>query len=349
MKNRTILKYHSYTGLLVGVFLFTMGISGSILVFQHDIEDSLWEEYIHVGTTGEPDLDLGIKTIQQNYPNWDTRLIHFEANEALVFNLRKPDQRLFVFVHPTSGEIIKEINELTTFTRWLLKFHYSLQAGVVGRMIVFVVGILFFISLLTGAYLYRKTILKTLFFRTRINNTTARSYYSSLHRIVGVWALIFNLLLVITGIFLSYSVVSASLKDPVMPTTPAVTASMEKVLKQITTDNPDFDPSYIRLPSSDRGSAIVYGFYNNDPFYFSEFTNSFQVDYFSGEIVNVQKAQEIDVITQLSGSLLPLHFGNYGGIWTKILYSLVGLSGPFLSISGFFIWRKSKSFRKRKF
>ena len=349
MKNRTVLKYHSYTGLLVGVFLFIMGISGAILVFQHDIEDKLWKEYIHVQSKGEPKIDKGIRTVQNTYPDWDTRLIHFEPDEALIFNLRKPDQRLFVFVHPTSGEIIKEINELTTFTRWLLKFHYSLQAGVVGRMIVFVVGILFFISLLTGAYLYRKSILKTLLFRTKVNNTTKRTFYSSLHRIVGVWALIFNLLLVITGIFLSYSVVAASLKDPVMPNTPTVTASMEKVLRKITTDNPDFDPTYIRLPSNDRGNALVYGFYNNDPFYFSEFINVFQVDYHSGEIVNIQKAQEVDLLTQLSGSLLPLHFGNYGGIWTKILYSLVGLSGPFLSISGFFIWRKSNSFKKRKF
>lgn len=349
MKNRTVLKYHSYTGLLVGVFLFIMGISGSILVFQHDIEDKLWEEFIYVQSKGEPAIDKGINTIQATYPNWDTRLIHFEPNEALIFNLRKPDQRLFVFVHPISGEIIKEVNELTTFTRWLLKFHYSLQAGVVGRIIVFVVGILFFISLLTGTYLYRKSIIKTLLFKTKVNNTTQRSFYSSLHRIVGVWALILNLLLVITGIFLSYTVVVASLKKPLQPKTPEVTVSIEKVLDQITSEHRDFDPTYVRLPLNSAGNATVYGFYEDDPFFYSEFTNFFQVDYQSGRIVNSQKAQEAGVMVKLSGSLLPLHFGNFGGIWTKILYSLVGLSGPFLSISGFLIWRKSKSFKKRKF
>lgn len=348
MKKKTLLKYHSWTGLIAGLFLILMGVSGSILVFQHDIEDVLWQDHIQVKNSNGLNIDQGFQKIQQEYGQWDVRLMHFKENEALIFNLRKPTARLFVFVHPTSGEIIKEINELTTFTRWLLKFHYSFQSGPFGRLLVLIIGVLFFFSLLTGLLVYRKSIFDTLLFRTRIKKKNKRSYYSSLHRIVGVWALVLNLLLVITGTFLAWKVTNSGFNPPAAAQTPAVIAPVETALKEIRATKPHFTPTYIRLPLNEQGHVVIYGIYEEDPFYFSEFGNYFLVDHQTGEISGETKITEADLSTQLSNTLIPLHFGQYGGIWSKLLYSLVGLSGPFLSVSGFIIWRQGKKRRKKK-
>jgi uncharacterized iron-regulated membrane protein len=347
MNNRKILKYHSWFGLIGGLFILLMGLSGAILVFQHDIDDALWKEYIHIEHYETLDLDKGFASIQQKYPKWDTRLMHFKENEALIFNLRKPTERLFVFVHPSTGEIIKELNELTTFTRWLLKFHYSYQAGPAGRILVFLVGLLFLLSILTGIYLYRKSILKTFIFQTKIIHKNKRSFYSSLHRIIGVWSLLLNMLLVITGLFLAYKVAMSGLNPPKAANTPIVTAPINKTLEEIRTTYPDFETTYIRLPSNPEGSVLFYGLYKDDPFYYSEFYNNFQADYQTGEITGITKNSEAELITKFYSSLIPLHFGQFGGIWTKLLYCFIGLSGPFLSVTGFFIWQKSRK-KKRK-
>jgi uncharacterized iron-regulated membrane protein len=348
MKNRKILKYHSFAGLIAGLFLILMGVSGAILVFQHDIESYQWKEYTEVEDYHGLKIDLGISTIQDEYPDWDTRLMHFEENEALIFNLRKPTERLFVFVHPSSGEIIKEINELTTFTRWLLKFHYSFQAGPAGRILVFVIGVIFLFSLITGIYLYRKSILKTLTFRTPVLHKSKRTFYSSLHRIVGTWALLLNLVLVVTGIFLAWTVAAAGLNPPPAPQAPAVSAPVGKVLEQIKIQYPDFSPTYISLPFNPDGSLTIYGIFDDDPFYYSEFYNKVSADYHSGEIIGVTRVQEANLQTKLSSTLIPLHFGQYGGIWTKLLYCITGLTGPFLSVTGFLIWRQGKPVKKRR-
>ena len=352
MKNRSILKIHAYTGLIAGLFLLLMGLSGTILVFHHDIEHYSWETYRELDHATTFNIDKGIRSIRQQYPGWDTRLMHFEKDEALIFNLRRPTQRLFVFVHPETGEVIKELNELTTFTRWLLRFHYALQAGVPGRIIVFIIGLLFLLSLLSGCYVYRKSFFKTLFFRVPINRKNLRTHFSSLHRLVGVWSLVFNLLLVITGLFLSWTVVTASLKDPVWPGTPPVKTPVGNLLKNIETAAPDFTPTYIRFPATAGGSVVVYGIYEDDPFYYSEFGNYFAADPQTGKISSVVKIVEADLATKLSNTLIPLHFGNYGGIWTQVIYALVGLSGPFLSVSGFIIWyrgnKKKKQNRERR-
>ncbi|MCY2686111.1 PepSY-associated TM helix domain-containing protein [Salinimicrobium sp. TH3] len=348
MNNRKILKYHSLAGLIAGIFLVLMGLSGAILVFQHDIEEYQWKEYIEVENYSGLNIDRGIKETQKEYPGWDTRLMHFEEQEALIFNLRKPTERLFIFVHPSTGEVIKEINELTTFTRWLLKFHYSFQVGPAGRILVFIIGIIFLFSLLTGIYLYRKSVLKTITCSTRLNLKTRRTLYSSLHRIVGTWALLFNLLLVVTGIFLAWTVAASGLNPPAAPQTPAVNAPVGKLLAQISSEYPDFTPTYIRLPLKPDAELSVYGLFDDDAFFYSEFYNSIRADHRSGEITGVTRVQEADLITKFSSSLIPLHFGQYGGIWTKILYCLIGLSGPFLSITGFLIWWQGKPAKKLK-
>lgn len=345
MKKKTLLKYHSWTGLIAGLFLIVTGVSGSILVFQHDIEAALWKDYKQVEDYNGLNIDQGFQKIQYEYGQWDIRLMHFQENEALIFNLRKPTERLFVFVHPTSGEIIKEVNELTTFPRWLLKFHYSFQSGPFGRLLVLLVGILFFFSLLTGLFVYRKSIINTLLFRTRIKKKNKRTFYSSLHRIVGVWALFLNLLLVVTGIFLAWKVTTSGFNPPAAAQTPAVIAPIETAMEKIKAEKPHFTPTYIRLPLNHQGHVVVYGVYDDDPFYFSEFGNYFLVDYHSGEISGETKITEADLSTQFANTLIPLHFGQYGGIWSKLLYMITGLSGPFLSVSGFIIWKQG---RKRK-
>lgn len=347
MNNRKILKYHSFAGLIASLFLILMGISGAILVFQHDIEDYQWREYIEVKDYRGLHVDRGIQTIQKKYADWDTRLMHFEENEAMIFNLRKPTERLFVFVHPTSGEIIQEINELTTFTRWLLKFHYSFQAGPAGRILVFIIGLLFLFSLLSGIYLYRKSFVKTLLFKTPVSRKSKRTLYSSLHRIIGTWALLLNLVLVITGIFLAWTVAAAGLNPTAAPQTPAITASAEELLETIAVNFPDFTPTYLRLPLNPEAHLTVYGLFDDDAFFYSEFYNSIKADYHSGEIQSVSRVQEANLQTKLSSTLIPLHFGQYGGVWTKLLYCFTGLSGPFLSITGFLIWKKGKPKKKR--
>lgn len=348
MNNRKLLKYHSWIGLILGLFLVIMGVSGAILVFQQDIEDVLWKDYVQVDDYQTLEIDRGVRAIQENYPGWDTRLMHFEENEALIFNLRKPTERLFIFVHPTSGEIIKELNELTTVSRWLLKFHYSFQAGVPGRILVLIIGILFLLSLISGIYLYRRAIFKTLLFRTKIQRKNKRVFFSSLHRSVGVWSLLLNLLLVITGIFLAYKVTSASLAPPAHPDTPQVTTPVRSVLEKVRNDHPDFTPTYIRLPFNAEGSLIVYGLYDDDAFFYSEFYNYFQADYRTGSITGITRVQEADLVTKLSSTLIPLHFGQFGGIWSKLLYSFIGLSGPFLSITGFVLWKSGKRKKAKK-
>src|SRR5690606_8212567 len=124
MKKIKLLKYHSICSLIAGGFLILLGISGSILVFNENLDEALLKAY-HVNDAPELlNLDIATAAVQKEYKNWNTRIIHFKKGENIVFNIRRPEQRMLVFVHPENGKILGTVDERTHFTKWLLRFHY---------------------------------------------------------------------------------------------------------------------------------------------------------------------------------------------------------------------------------
>ncbi|HEY9185796.1 MAG TPA: PepSY-associated TM helix domain-containing protein [Salegentibacter sp.] len=344
MKNKTLLKYHSWFGLIAGLFLLLMGLSGSILVFHEQLDSWFFRDQLQQKFSGTQQLDLAVENVQKVYPGWDTRLKQFDAGEVLVFDLRNQKKRRYVFVDPDTGKIQKEINANTHFTSWLLKLHYSLHAGAIGRILVLLFGIIFFLSLFSGIILYQKSILKTLSFRVRLNRNNSRNFYSSLHRYVGVWSLFLNLVLVSTGIVLAYTVAKAGLNPLPAPSGPEVEISLARSLEELKEDFPDFTPTYIRLPLNKDADITVFGKFSGDAFFYSEFYNYIKLDYRNAKISSVKKVADASFSNKLASTVMPLHYAEFGGLAMKILYCLIGLSGPFLSVSGFIIWQK----RKRK-
>jgi len=64
MKNRVLLKYHSYFGIIAGTFLFVMGITGSVLVFTEDIDHLLFSKYDVENNTTDLQLDNATAVVQ---------------------------------------------------------------------------------------------------------------------------------------------------------------------------------------------------------------------------------------------------------------------------------------------
>lgn len=342
MNNRTLLKYHSWFGLIAGFFLIIMGISGSILVFHEQIDQQFFKKQFQETYPEEINFDAAVQTIQTKYPGWDTRISHFQKGEVLTFDLRNQKKRRYVFVNPSTGKILKDVNSNTHLTSWLLKLHYSLHANVMGRITVLLVGILFFLSLISGIILYRKQLSKAIFFKIKIKRKNKRAFYSVLHRYIGTWALLLNLLLVVTGVILAYGVTMAGLNPKSAPNTPRINTSITKNIEEVHLNLPQFKPTYLRLPLTPEGNIIAYGKFKGDFALYSSFFNRVELNPNSGEIVSVQKIAEASLLTKLNSTVSTLHYAEYGGWIIKFLYCLIGLSGPLLSITGFIVWWKRK-------
>ncbi|MCU7551801.1 PepSY domain-containing protein [Chitinophagaceae bacterium LB-8] len=349
--SKRIFAWHHWCGLIVGFFLLVMSTSGAILVFSEEIEEVADHAWAKVDNpAGTFAYDASFKAVREKYPEWEIRIYpQHGPNRAIIYDLRKKEQRKKIFAHPLNGQILHiSDNAHKAFERQVLLLHYTWFAGTPGKVFVFLIGVLFLVSLVTGLYVYRKAIIKTFSFKVRINRRTARSFHSSLHRVVGVWSLAFNLLIVATGLALSGKIALTALKG-----TKASAAEQENTVVSIDKNKNFIDKNFsqfeIHLIRSRPGSSSVQfsGRYLDDPFYYGNYNSNFTLNGATQEVEKKQVLRQLPLGERLLAFSSPLHFGAYGGIWTKVLYCLLGLTPGLLSITGFVLWRrKAKSHPK---
>jgi uncharacterized iron-regulated membrane protein len=88
-KTRLLFKIHSYTGLITGIALLLIGISGSVLVFSRDLDRIIYSDIQEVEAVGRRvSLDSGYAIMQARFP--DMNYITYDglpqdANSAFQF------------------------------------------------------------------------------------------------------------------------------------------------------------------------------------------------------------------------------------------------------------------------
>ena len=354
--NRNVFKLHSWLGLVSGIFLILLGLSGSILVFRAELDTFFNRELltveVPVNSEEGPVLSRCYDTITARYPNLDgIAWLNPDAgaDEAYNFRIYYNDTRLLTYdlalisFNPYTGAILRE-GPLTDFTpsfvEWLLQFHFSFQLGIPGAALTAIFGITMLLSMLTGVFVYRKMIWKVISFQIKINRKNWRTVSSDLHRIVGVWSLLLNSVIFFTGFWLNmFAFKAKTWQNEVIPTKPNTTMSVsaDQMYRQALQALPDLDPTYIYLPTQPARKFEVRGYMKGESKLWGS-GNSVRVDQQSGEIVDINRLAEKPLGERIESTFHPLHVGNYGGAFVKVLYVIIGLTPGLLSVTGFLLW-----------
>lgn len=341
MSTKKFYQFHKWSGLIAGFFILLLGLSGSILVFHEELEALEHRHEWTVQNEQAVNIDKALRTVTKRFPRWDIRLQRFSSDptQTLIFQLRRPEARFIVFMHPSQGRILKIIDQKDSNVYWILKLHYSLHSGLIGESLILLVGLLFILSLISGLIVYRKALLKMLTFKIRFLKKRKRAFTSSLHRYTGVWALIFNLLMALTGTVISYEIVKNKLTSsasPIQLSTPFINISVDRVIAELHQKVPEFNPSYIRFPTLAGNPIVIFGRVDRDALLYSKFYNTVNINAVSGKISTLQ------INRSLSSLVRGIHFIEYGNLWIKFFFCMVGISGPLLSITGFLLWKWNK-------
>lgn len=153
--------------------------------------------------------------------------------------------------------------------------------------------------------------------------------------------MLFNLLIVITGLFISGSISLAAVKKttPAKTNATGITSSIDKIKNEISRQYPSFRTHLLRV-SANSSTVQLSGSFEDDPVYYGKYYSRFYFDGVSGQLQKKEWLREQGAFKKWQSMVAPLHFGNYDGVLLKLLYCLFGLTPGLLSISGFIIWRK---------
>lgn len=205
-------------------------------------------------------------------------------------------------------------------------------------------AVLFVISLVTGIILFRKNIISVLLFKRSVWKK------NNLHQLIGTWALLFNLMIGVSGYWMQRYVFkkefyqSNDWVNTIKPS-PALLFNFDKAYQNVQKKYTDFAGHVIYFAQSKKGKTAIYGSNKTNAYIHSKkFADVIFLDS-SGSISKTRFINEISGDDRYDIINSQLHMGKYGGVEIKIIYGLFGISSALLSITGFLLWirrRKNK-------
>lgn len=357
---KSVYRWHQWLGLGAGVFLVIIGFSGAVAVFKEEI-DWLVTPALRVpvrppAARAEP--DALVASVQQAYPTARLEALHLSSRTGYAHRayLQLPEGGREAFLDPASGAVRGDrptgAGYTTTLQNFIRQFHVRLLLGAWGRVFVGVSGIVLALSCVTGLWIYRGW-LKNLF-RLRWRGVASRTRWSDLHRFVGLWSLLFNLLIGTTGAVLGLENLAGNIRRhwlgrPAESPLPRATAAGQSLtagslLARARTAFPDLRVQALLFPQKPGQPFVVRG--DTAARLVARNRNYVALDPADGAVLARVDGRVARGWERLYLTLDPLHFGYFGGYWTKVPWFILGLTPGVLGISGFWLWWRRPAARR---
>ncbi len=346
---KRIWQLHSWLGLFAGLGLVLIGLTGSVLVFHHDIARATKPEVVlRTSPLDAPRLPLSgmIAGVEQANPDFWVRgwlLYHGDERRDAVYVTPHADSNDWhiLFVDPATGKASgPPVAMHDTLYGWFIDLHYTFFADHVGLAITALLAIVFIFLSLSGLYLHR-AFFKTVF-RLRWRQSW-RLFSSDLHKAVGIASLPFNLLLGFTGAYWNIAhLVEEWSHDheeaEVWTTYEGRLDRLDELPAIAETTWPGYAFNYVYLPTAEDKQFYVFGQTpENHPFR-SRYGSSLWFDAASLEIKYSKDLRTAGLWARIVDAFEPLHFGDFGGLVSKFFWCLAGLAPGLLTLSGAMIW-----------
>lgn len=356
---------HLWLGILSGIVVLIVAGTGSLLVFEEELEHTFRSSFFHVeipANTPRQPLDNLTDYVQRENPKYKIFqiVVEPEANRSIIYLLRKGKvkeikNQLYVAVDPYTGRIISSLPGNKRFFSVVLQLHRYLCMGETGKVITGVSCSIFTILILTGLILWwPKRNNRKQRFRVKWNASFKRLNWD-LHAVFGFYVHIVLFFIAVTGLVWSYKWVNNLLylafdgntkqQKIVAPTSLAVEntgiAYLDKILAKTNERLPYEGKITIRFAETD--SLAISAAKENR----TRHDNVADFLYFQAGTAELVKERLYD--NESRGTIArrwiyPIHTGSFYGVPTKIIALIASLVAFTLPISGFVIWmgRKKK-------
>ena len=353
---------HKWSGLIAGLFILMLSVTGTMLIFNDEIDTASNAEMVKVDPEGQrlSADDLVTKLVQQ-YPDASlssTILYPSKPDRAPMTQLRQDDKNWWVYQNPVTGAVLGQREPNETFMKIVLHIHEHLTLGQTGHAILLVVGIALILMVITGIWYYRKSLLSV--FKIGVRNRNTYLANSDLHKLTGVLSFLFLFLMAVTGSFMHWEKVERMFEpkpaaetkpeapkvDPVAPDYTRL--SLVKSLQTAEGAIANFTPAQIKYPKAADGNVVIAGTRPESNRLLGVYTSSVEINPANGEVVKVEHSEDRDFEANAEAFMEQVHFGHYGGILIQILYGLGGTGLGIMTVTGFVVWWKKRNFPKPK-
>jgi uncharacterized iron-regulated membrane protein len=347
---------HLYLGLIAGLFLVLLGITGSLMAFEPEI-DHLLHYHLSFVSPGEKKLSLSeiSQKVQSEFPSDAIKAYTLSSAPDLSYQIYLGEKE--VYVDPYTGKILGFLNQpdyWEDLQNTIHQLHLRLafrNASDTGKKIMSWAGLALLLMELTGLVLWWKQ--KR--FSIKWKNPSRRVWFD-LHNSIGIFSIIFMFILTITGLVIGFERQTTPMLYSITGSKPSsapnfnVTAppnarqiGIDSVIEIARNAIPGAAPYTINVPNRGEVYAIRSRFPEDRT---PGGRSKIFIDPYSGKLLFAESSRTAPVGTRLIIANRAIHTGDLFGLPSKIMMSLASLSVVFQFISGVTMWWKRKKFSK---
>ena len=358
---------HKWSSLVCTIFMLLLCLTGLPLIFHHEIGHLLGTEVEAPDMAADAprvSMDKVMEVAKARYPDKVGMFASQEEDDDRVWFITlstTPTSEVGmkqVAVDARTGAVLAEPKLDQGFMYIMFSLHVDLFAGLAGKLFLGFMGILLVIAIISGVLLYGP-FMKKIEFGTVRAARSSRLKWLDLHNLLGIVTLSWALVVGATGIINTWDDLlvkywqSDQMSEMVAPykgQAPLTElGSLQKAVDAAIALEPEMKTGFIAFPGTAFTSPHHYGI-------FMRGTEPLTSRLFKPVLVDAKTGKVTDsrVLPWYLTALLvsqPLHFGDYGGMPMKIIWTLLDLMTIVVLGSGLYLWfvrRKTNEARMEK-
>jgi len=340
---------HTWIGLIAGLLLSTIALTGSVILFRAEFERAALPQPTSKTPWHRARLDDAARELVKLRPDARIRRVHLSsgADEPYVFQISgddKPSER--IVCDSSTGQVLGVLR--SNWVDWMVDLHRNLLTGKQGRKVVGAAGIALFLLSGSGLLIWLRGARN---WRTWITlrQGPARRFNFELHRVTGLWAYAFLALISFTGMERAFpdtfrqavqSVTGDSLRTPAPKKIKAKsTLPLEEYVRLGRAAMRDGVAIELRLPESGKGAVDLHLYRAGD---LAPAGNHVYLDPASGAVLQIDRIVDRPVGARFLAALAPIHYAQFGGLPLKAAWALFAFTPLVLFVTGLIVWWRPK-------
>lgn len=376
---------HLWLGLVSGIILLAVTLSGTVFVFCDEIID--WyggdAKYVQAPAQGKKlSADELLIKFKEQVP--ERKAFYFDSYKSPDRSFRvasatvapKTDQPkekgkrgprgvfAYHYLDPYTGKVLGSTKSYEFFYV-VAHIHSQLLLSNFGKSVVGIASIIFFIQLIGGLILWWpkkwNPTTRTAAFKIKSGTKWRRKNYD-FHNVFGFYVVLPAIFLTITGLIMSYEILE-NLTQKTFGGTADPKPFMEKmkppfnaeetalpfehfVQKKFTTET---DAQQVRMSIPRNDSATVFNAVSGEFIGLKSKIKGSETAFNKYNGSEIKYAEVVDRHEKIEHMNFDLHVGYWGGMFGKIFTFVVGIITSSLPVTGFLIWwgRRKKSTREK--
>lgn len=356
-------RLHLWLGLISGLFVLFLGLTGCILAFEREIEDAV-QDYRFTPVQHKPLLPpTTLKAIADKaLANKKAHSVNYQPGRTaqVVYYHDAPAYYFIVFVDQYTGKVLKVKNMDDDFFRIVVMGHYYLWLPPeIGQPILTSATMIFVFLLLSGLILWwpKSKAARKQRFSVKLKSKWRRLNYD-LHNVLGFYMTFIVIFIALTGMIMGFQWFSKSVywlssggksmklyeetfSDTTRTSDLSLNATAADVLwAKFIRAEPTFKGSYdVHIPEDEKGAVEIARnpdpstYWKADYRYFDQHTlKEIEVKHMFGKFSNASAADKIIRMNY------DIHVGAIAGLPGKILAFLASLIAASMPVTGVIIW-----------